>query len=190
MKKSYWFICLFVFLLPCTAHTETNSQASIYMNLKQMVNEYYFLNQNKIRDMSDLAFSIPETDRINLYEHNRKCWGWAFLPIYGNFIVGDYLGGGITITGIMVGTILMLAAYGYHPYVDLCKISSLILSYGSLLYSGISTACYVDYYNKQLRSGLGITDSGYPNSNAGLIVNLTDKTLQSYIYLEIICLAF
>jgi hypothetical protein len=153
------------------------------------------LNKNFDR-IQNIAAQLNEAERIRLYNihimKSDEMWIGAVLDFFvgfgiGNFYQQDYLGGGITLGGDIIGLGLLIAGYGlsldaistgslsqiFDVGLPLYVAGGLVISVANI-FGLVRTFTFPSSYNNKLRSALNV---------GGLVLNIEpslDITAQGY----------
>jgi hypothetical protein len=189
MKKGI-LLCAFVLVGVLASAQETGNPGKVQVLIQGGLNS----NFDAIQAESAL---ISDVDRLRLYNANvKKPWAGAALNFFlgygiGNFVQGDYLGGGIALGGELVGLGLIVAGYiramntlgdltgtvyedvgtGSYPYSDDAVVKEFftffLIGAGTMavssLFGFIRTFAFPSSYNKKLANAL---------SGGGLTLNI------------------
>lgn len=124
------------------------------MKTKAMIDARDFLRNGGVEQMQAVSVDLPDESRMALYDEYRNNGARGFfsllVPSLGNWLVGDKLGGTISVVGFSGGYIGWL--FTKKPY-DLIGVAIMLAAY---IYSPVSAFCYSGGYNEKLKSSLNI----------------------------------
>ncbi len=176
MIKILCFMVFFSFILPLKVIADDLSFRTndYFQKTQSMIDSHVFLQEGGAEKMQEYSTNLNEGSRKLLYDDNAKhrALGWLnlALPSLGNWLVGDYNGGTITVIGYAGGETLYLGGYilfisafeqqnidtFFYTGISLMA-AGIIISIASEIYGTVSALSYADYFNDNLKAGLGIS---------------------------------
>ncbi len=185
MKGILCLCCLMFVLLPLSAIAEDKTSASAgddgIIKTQSMIDSRVFLEKGGVEQMQTVSSKLNEESKMTLFDENKKIrpLGWLSLvvPSLGNWLVGDSVGGVVSVAGFAGSTVVYMVGYvqfysslysatgsssaSSYNTVDTgglyVMVAGLVLMIGFEIYSTASALLYADGYNNKLKAGLGIT---------------------------------
>lgn len=186
MKRLLCLVLLMFVMSPLMVMAEDENakpeNSDAMFKTKSMISSRVFMEKGGVEKMKEASAGLSEEWRGMQYAQNRKmaALGWLSLlvPSLGNWIVGDKVGGVVSVVGFVgsyitfyVGYLSFYSSY-YKAYNSAysSKTTSISVDYsglyvmlvGSLLmvgfeiYSVVSALSYAGTYNENLKDGLGL----------------------------------